>query len=197
MSLPETIRVKLSSEAAGAITMSPVVVRDMPARELIELMLGITGKDVGRLQELLLRGAWVSGASRFRWTGWQADAAGLEQLLATFPDPDPGRSLAASKCVRAVIRGAATRIEVTREAAVRRRLFRRRSFWDAFLEAAQTTPAEYVSYSYRDRADVYRVPLTAEAADQLRSAAGLLVYSTLTAQIRGASFDYLELFVER
>jgi hypothetical protein len=91
MSLPDSVRVKLSSEAAESISITPVVVRDIPMRELIEHMLGITGKDVPRLHELLLRGTLVSGASRFRWSGWDADPDAIRSLLATFPDPDPLR----------------------------------------------------------------------------------------------------------
>ena len=196
-SLPATIRVKLSSEDAGAISVSPVVVRDMPTSELVELMLGFTGKNVPRVQELLLRGTLVSGASRFRWTGWQADAEGIEQMMATFPDPEPARPLSATRTVRAVLRGSTARVEVTREAGARRKMFRRRSFWDGLVQAAGAAPAQYVGYSYRDRADVYKVPLSSELVASLRDAAGLLVYTTLTGQIRNAAFDSLELYVER
>ena len=57
----------------GSISITPVVVREMPLRELVEYMLGVTGKDEARIRELLLRGTLVSGASRFRWAGWEAD----------------------------------------------------------------------------------------------------------------------------
>src|SRR5438874_1143259 len=73
MALPDKVRVKLSSEAAEGISITPVVAREMPLRELVEYMLGVTGKDEGRVRELLLRGTLVSGASRFRWAGWEAD----------------------------------------------------------------------------------------------------------------------------
>src|SRR5450756_1325760 len=75
MALPPTVRVKLSSEAAESISITPVVVQEMPVRELVEYMLGVTGKDEARIRELLLRGSLVSGASRFRWTGWDAGLA--------------------------------------------------------------------------------------------------------------------------
>src|SRR5258705_12367827 len=101
MPLPDSVRVKLSSEVAESISITPVVVRDIPMRELIEHMLGITGKDAPRLHELLLRGTLVSGASRFRWTGWDADRKGIAEVLATFPDPDPLRPFAAAIGVRA------------------------------------------------------------------------------------------------
>ena len=40
MPLPSTVRVKLSSEVAESISITPVVVREIPMRELIEHMLG-------------------------------------------------------------------------------------------------------------------------------------------------------------
>ena len=46
MALPATVRVKLSSEAAESISLTPVVVQELPIRELVEHMLGVTGKDV-------------------------------------------------------------------------------------------------------------------------------------------------------
>src|ERR1700681_2728498 len=100
MPLPSSVRVKLSSEVAESISITPVVLRDIPVRELIEHMIGITGKDESRLHDLLLRGTLVSGASRFRWTGWDADREAIEQVLATFPDPDPKRPFTAKLCIR-------------------------------------------------------------------------------------------------
>src|SRR5580704_4481188 len=105
MALPQTIRVKLSSEAAEAISLTPVVVQEMPVRDLIEHMLGITGKDEARIRELLKRGTLVSGASRFRWVGWDADGGDVRDVLLTFPDADPSRRFDASRCLRATLRG--------------------------------------------------------------------------------------------
>src|SRR3974377_991167 len=105
MALPPTVRVKLSSEAAESISLTSVVVQEMPVRELVEYMLGVTGKDEARIRELLLRGSLVSGASRFRWAGWDAGAENLRELLATFPDPDASRPFAAANCTRAILRG--------------------------------------------------------------------------------------------
>src|ERR1051326_4996690 len=84
--LPQTIRVKLSSEAAESIALTPVVVQEMAVRELVEHVLGVTGKDEARIRDLLLRGTLVSGASRFRWQGWEAEMEALRELLGTFPD---------------------------------------------------------------------------------------------------------------
>jgi hypothetical protein len=56
MALPETIKVKLSSEAAEGISLTAVVVREMPFRELFELMLPLTGKQAQRIRDLLRAG---------------------------------------------------------------------------------------------------------------------------------------------
>src|SRR5580704_17886936 len=115
MALPQTIRVKLSSEAAEAISLTPVVVQELAVRDLIEHMLGITGKDEPRIRELLKRGTLVSGASRFRWVGWEADLEGVREVLATFPDADPSRTFVAATCQRATLRGGRQIIEIPRE----------------------------------------------------------------------------------
>ena len=134
MALPQTVRVKLSSEVAEAISITPVVLQELPVRELVEHLLGIAGKDESRIREILLRGALVSGASRFRWAGWDADVASLRELLATFPDADPARPFAAAACIRAILRGGRHAIEIPREAAARRSWFQRKTFWDLLME---------------------------------------------------------------
>ncbi|HKW97741.1 MAG TPA: hypothetical protein VJN43_08390 [Bryobacteraceae bacterium] len=202
MSLPQTVRVKLSSEAAGYVSITPVVVREMPTRELVEHMLGITGKDEARVQDLLLRGTLVSGASRFRWTGWAAEAEAVRSLLASFPDPDPGRPFSAAQCVLAVLRGGAQHpIGIPRDIGSKRgaaaRILRRASFWDVLIGIAAAGTPQYAEYSYRERADVYHLPLSANEVQRLRAAARLVRYSALEIQIRSAPVDSVELYVSR
>ena len=139
MPFPTSVRVKLSSEVAESISITPVVVRDIPIRELIEHMIGITGKDESRLHDLLLRGTLVSGASRFRWTGWDADREAIREALASFPDPDPERRFAPELCIRAALRGPGRRIEIPREIGQRKPLFRRSSFWDTLMGVAASS----------------------------------------------------------
>ncbi len=197
MALPPTLRVKLSSEAAGSISLSPVVVREMPLRELVELMLGFHGKDVARVCELLRRGSLVSGASRFRWEGWEADPAEVRALLATFPDPDPTLPFSGERSTRAVFLGARARIDLPREAGARRRWLRRRSFWDAVAEVVCCGEPVYAGYSYKERADCYRMALSRQQAARLRACAPRLVYSSLGEQFRTAELDAVELYVPR
>jgi hypothetical protein len=189
--------VKLSSEAAEAISITPVVVQEIPIRELIEYMLGVTGKDEPRIRGLLARGTLVAGASRFRWTGWEADEDSVRALLATFPDPDPERRFAAERCLRALLRGGRQTIEVPREAEARRGLFRRGSFWELLMEVAAAAPQSYAGYSYRDRADRFVCSLGRGDAERLRSASGMVRYSTLRDQIAVSAFSELELYVAR
>jgi hypothetical protein len=197
MALPTTVRVKLSSEAAESISITPVVVQEMAVRELVEYMLGVTGKDETRIRELLLRGSLVSGASRFRWTGWDAGLENVRELLATFPDPDPARRLAATNCTRATLRGGRQPIEITREAGTRKGLFQRESFWDVLMKVIGGGTPVYAGYSYRERADRYLREFTHEELGQLRAASGLVRYTILSDQIRSLAFTHAELYVKR
>ena len=197
MALPQTIRVKLSSEAAESIALTPVVVQEMAVRDLIEHVLGVTGKDEARIRDLLLRGTLVSGASRFRWQGWEAETGALRELLGTFPDAEPHRAFAAGSCVRAVLRGGRQAIEIPREAAARKRMFQRRSFWDTLMEVTGAATASYAGYSYRDRADRYVREFTHAEAEQVRAAGGAIRYSTLRDQVKMVAFTQAELVVKR
>lgn len=201
MSLPDKIRVKLSSEAAEYISLTPVVVQEMTTRELVEHMLGITGKDAARVRDLLLRGTLVSGASRFRWSGWEADPNAVRSLLATFPDAEPGRPFAAASCVRAVLRGPRQPVGIPREIGSSRgimaRILRRMTFWDLLMQIAASGAPQYAGYSYRDRADLYQLPLGGPEARRIREASRLVSYTAMEAQIRNTPFDSAEFYVVR
>jgi hypothetical protein len=197
MALPPTVRVKLSSEAAEAISLTPVVVQEIAIRDLIEHVLGVAGKDKARLREILLRGTLVSGGSRFRWAGWDADAAALQEILATFPDPDPARPFEPANCVQAVLRGGRQAVTIPREAVSSRGFLRRPSFWDHLMELAASMAPCYSGYSYRDRADRYAAALSVEHATRLRAAADRIRYSTLRGQVQSLEFTHAELLVRR
>jgi hypothetical protein len=196
MALPQTVRVKLSSEAAEIISLTPVVVQEIAVRDLIEHMLGVTGKDEARIRELLLRGSLVSGASRFRWSGWAADAEGVREVLATFPDPDPTRPFAGERCIHATLRGGRQSIELPREALARKGLFKRESFWDVLMDVVGTGAA-YAGYSYRERADRFVREIALAEAERLRNASAAISYSTLQGHVRTVAFTQAELIVTR
>ena len=181
------MRVKLSTESAGAISLTPVVVEEMPIRVLIDHLLGVAGKDEARIREILARGSFVSGASRFRWQGWQADEEALGGMLLTFPDSDPSRPFDPARCVQAILRGGLRPITLPRDAG---------PFWDALMEIAVAAPV-YSGYSYRDRADRYRKPLAIPESERLRVAAAKLRSSTLREEIFNVVFREAELYVPR
>jgi len=197
MALPQTVRVKISSEAAEAITLTAVVVQELPLGELIEHMLPVAGKDEPRIREILLRGTLVAGASRLRWAGWEAAAEDLRALLAAFPDPDPSLPFDPQRCFRAVLRGGRRTIEIPREAAARKGLFRRATFWDALMEVAGAGGTVYSTYSYRSRADLYVRHFSAAEVARLRAATQALRYSTLRDKIHVAGFGMAELYASR
>ncbi len=197
MPFPPIIRVKLSSEAAGTISVTPVVVREMPPRDLIEEMLAFTGKDEQRIREILRRGTLVSGASRFRWPGWDAEPESVREMLATFPDPDPLLSFSSQRCIRAVLRGYHNALELPREVLMRRRLLHRRIFWEMLMNVAGSALPEYAGYSYRDRADCYLRQFTAGEVAMLRAAGSYIAYRPIRDQVRSAEFSKAELYVSR
>ena len=197
MPLPETIPIKISSEAAGYVSMTPVARQELPLVELVERILAITGKDVVRIRKLLSRGSLVSGSSRYRWPALEVSEDDLGSLLARFPDPDPARPFDAACCRRVVLRGSRGTVAIDYDAAVQRRLLRKRSYWDVLIPMLEALTPEYQRYSYADGADVYLTRLPLETAERLQHEASLLRFSTLIDQVRRLGLQDAELFVER
>jgi hypothetical protein len=195
--LPETIPVKISSEAAGYVSITPVVVQQMSASDLLENILRVAGKDLSRTQEILRRGSVVSGASRIRFAPLEISLEDLANAFQAFPDPNPNRPFDAAMCVRAALAGGRAAVEISREAASRKGLFSRTSFWQVLIELAARLSPAYHQYSYSDRADVYRCELPVDATRELRDQAGLLKYPSLEQQVRQYAYDRLDLWVPR
>ena len=178
------------------MSITPVVNRSMPLRDLIEAMLGVTGKDAPRIREILLRGSVVQGGSRFRWNALDADAASIGALLACFPDADATKAFSPSACFHLVLRGCRT-VDLPKELVARKRLFRSSSFWDVLMDTAARLQLEYAGYSYRDKADSYRGVLDASAAARLEAEARLLKYDGLRTQVARAEAHTIEFLVRR
>lgn len=191
--LPAQIQVKVSSEAAGSITMTPVIVQTMPVRDLVEVIVATTGKNADRVAEVLSRGAVVQGASRFRWEPLTPDASALARILSGFPDPDPSRAFRPEACVAVRLVAGRHVLELPKETAAARRFLRRRSFWDAVMRVARTP--EYIDYSYRLRCDEYRTALTADESAGLIAAAELLRYPGVARQVRSVGAERVEYLV--
>lgn len=190
MPLPDRLTVKLSSEAAEFVSLTPVVVQDIAFSELMEQILGIAGPAPARVRDILRRGSLVSGGSRYRWEPCDAQVDELESLIRRLPGPEPHRAFEASKCLRAILIGKGVRIEVQREAASQHKLLRRANFWDVLLAEAQGL--EYSGYLYRERADRFACPLSREASERIRSGAELLKYERLARQVAAGRWERAE-----
>lgn len=198
MALPEFVRVKLSPEEAGAITLTPVIAQELRLAELVRIIVEAAGKDRERLGRILRAGTILSGATRYRWAGCEASAQELDALLAGFPDPEPARPFAAERCLVAVLEEPnGRRFAIPRTLGVKRRFLRRAAFWEALMAVAQAGPLRYVEYSYKERADCYRLELSAQAIELLRTAASRIPYRTLAQRLRLAPVSRIDFYVSR
>lgn len=194
MPLPATIRVKISSEAAGYVAMTPVVVQEIPLAGLLGYILAAAGSNTADVASMLERGVVVSGASRFRWERLTAPQDELEALLATLPKDDPSRAFDAERCQRITFVSQTRRFDLSRAMATRKRLFRG-SFWDAFV---QPLPAPtYVCYLHGERADLYRLALLPAVAATLHQSAGLLTDRGVARLLASHPFTAVEFIVPR
>ncbi len=197
MEMAASVRVKLSSEAAASISLTPVVSQEMPLHDLMALLLSAVGKDEARVRDLLRRGTVVSEGARYRWASIDAGSESFQKLLGTFPDPEPARVFSESQC-RAITfiqaRGQAT---VSREVGSKRRLLQRRIFWEAAMRWLADCPVTYVRYNYRERADEYGAQVAAEAAAAIRESARLLAPAGLRAGLRAGPIIRVTLLCDR
>jgi len=166
--LPETIPVKFTEEDAEYISVRPVKRQTFRLRELVDMVLSVTGRDLPRVQQILRTGTVVYHFYRYKWQGFEADPAELSQLLAEFPADfpmgDPRRVFQPKACTVALLESAVAGrvpVEIERAAAQRKPMFASSSFWDCLLSIS-ASPPEYAGYSFARRGDLYRVALTPE-----------------------------------
>jgi hypothetical protein len=174
MPAPEVIPVRRTEEDAGYVSFRPVVRQNFRLNDLLGLVLGVTGKQPERVRQILRSGSVSFHAYRYSWDGFQLEDQELAALLARFPDPDSSRAFRPEACTAALVEGGSPPrplLDLERAAVARKRLFRRRSFWDALLAAAAQGPLAYDGYSYQWRADLYRLVLGDERVATFSAAA--------------------------
>ena len=192
---PEVIPVRRTEEEAGYVSFRPVVRQNFRLNDLLGLVLGVTGKHPERVRQILRAGSVSFHAYHYSWAGFPLEEHELVALLAHFPDPDPSRPFRPEACTAIMLEagGSPSRHDLSRPrpilelegaAASRKRLFRRRSFWDALLAAAASGPLAYHGYSYQWRADLYRLDLVGEAPAALAKAAKSLAPRDLHRNLR-------------
>ena len=195
MALPERVRIKVMSDAAGYIEVTRVGQREIAFEQLLELVVSVAGLDAARIATILGAGTAVVGDHRYRWAPVPAEARELAAMLDRFPKPEPDRRFDSERCMLVKIRAGVETIELPREAAARRRLLQKQSFWDVLMGLPRNL--HYETYSHRDRADVYSFEPTADEEQALRRAAPLLRMDRTAEQITGLPLEKVTLYVSR
>jgi hypothetical protein len=197
--LPSQIPVKYTEEEAEYLSVRPVVKQTFQLAELVDMILGVTGKDPARVQQILRTGTLVFNFYRYWWTGFDADAKELAAVLAQFPDADPARVFRAEECSATVLVGRnfqparvhvtlpTNGIELNRAEAGRKRMFgwmfSRKNFWDTLMNVPGDRVPQYLGYSYSRRADIYSAEVTPEQAASLARAAQKLAPRSVRAHL--------------
>jgi len=78
-----------------------------------------------------------------------------------------------------------------------RRLLHRPSFWDLLMDVGAAGNPQYSEYSYRDRADIYRLAMDGPKAQRIREGSRLVRFTALETQIRNAIIESAEFCVVR
>jgi hypothetical protein len=195
VSLPDPISVRYTEEEAEYLSVRPVVRQTFRLVELVDMVLGVTGKDLPRIRQILHSGTIVFNFYRYWWQGFDADAQELAAVLENFPDSDASRAFCADECSVVLLAGRsyqpapghllppANAIELPREETARRRVFRRKSLWDALMTCACEPATRYLGYSYLRHADVYAAELAPEQAASLARDAETLAPRSLRARL--------------
>lgn len=183
LSKDSVVRVRVSSEDAGAISLSPVQHRETPLVELVTWIVSVTGKDAPRIEEILKRGSFVLGLSRMRWEA-ATDAACLSEILDMLPGDWPERPLDAGKIREVVISAGVRNVVIPGDVARAKRWFRTESFLGRWLSSGVLPRPLYERYDYREQADRFRAPIPANAMAAYREAVDLLPSGALRGALR-------------
>lgn len=174
MPLPQQIPVRYSEEDAGYVSMRPVVKQTFRIHELTDMVVSVAGKDAPRVQQIFRTGTVVYNGYRYWWESLSADLPEIELLLAHFPDDDPSRPFEPTKVAALLLEsGGGTQrsvVEISRQEASSKRLFGKSSPWDILSQFAANSTPRYEKYSHLRRADLFRVTLPYDRAQQLLSA---------------------------
>jgi len=162
---------RFTEEDAGYVTVRPVVKQTFRLAELADMVLSVTGKNASRVQQIFRAGTIVYNGYRYWWDGFSSDENETAGLLALFPDDDPARlfNTAEVTAVSLEIGGGTQRslVGIAGREASAKRLFQKRNPWEILLAVAKDSTPRYEKYFHAERADVYRVHLSAEVAASL------------------------------
>jgi hypothetical protein len=174
MTLPQQIPVRYSEEEAGYVSMRPVVKQIFRLNELTDMVVSVAGKDAARVRQIFRAGTVVYNGYRYWWESLGAELPEIELLLAPFPDDEPWRAFDSTKATAVLLEsGGGTQhrvVEISRREASAKKLFGKSSPWGILSQFAASSTPRYEMYSHLRRADLFRVPLPYDRAEQLLAA---------------------------
>ena len=174
MPLPQQIPVRYTEEDAGCVSVRPVVKQVFRLHELADLVVSIAGKDAARVRQIFRSGTAVYHGYRYWWDGLAAGDPEIAALLVPFRDDDPTRPFEPYKATAALLGiGGGTQchvVEILREEALEKRFLGKWSPWQVLLQSIATHTARYEKYSHARRADLFRISLLYDPAQQLLAA---------------------------
>ena len=174
MPLPDTIPLRYTEDDAGYMSLRPVIKQTFRPQELVDMVVSVTGKDARRIQQILRGGTVVYHGYRYWWDALSTDLLEIEKLIAPFPDDDPSRPFVPEQATAALFEtgGGTQRVvtEILRQDADQRRFLAKESPWDVMLARARSQPPRYEKFDYSRKADLFRISLPFDQAEQLLAA---------------------------
>jgi len=174
MPLPSQIPVRYTEEDAGFVSVRPVVKQTFQLHELVDMVVSVASKDSVRVQQIFRSGTVVYNGYRYWWDALQADRDELDRLLLPFPDDDPTRPFDPEQATAVLLEigGGAQRtvVEITRQDAAQKKLFAKHAPWEVLTNFASGKSPRYEKYAHARRADLFRLSLPFDEAQQLLAA---------------------------
>ncbi|HEY4978988.1 MAG TPA: hypothetical protein VII25_07495 [Candidatus Acidoferrum sp.] len=174
MALPAEIPVRYTEEDAGYVSVRPVVKQNFRLHELADMVVRVAGKDAARVQKIFQSGTVIYNGYRYWWEGIPAELGEIETLLLPFPGDDPAIAFAPERATAVLfeIGGGTQRnvVEIQCAEASEKKLFGSTTPWQVILAQAGALPARYEKYSHARKADLFRVSLPYDKAQELLNA---------------------------
>jgi hypothetical protein len=174
MSLPQQIPVRYAEDDAGYVTMRPVVKQTFLLNELADMVVSVVGKDAARVQQIFRTGTVLYNGYHYWWDPLFADLPEIAALVAGFPDDNPSRPFDTASVTTVLFEsGGGTQrslVEISAHEAADKKLFAKSSPWDVLTQFAAANTPRYEKYSHARRADLFRLTLPFDSAQQLLAA---------------------------
>jgi hypothetical protein len=171
MPLPQQIPIRYAEDDAGYVTVRPVVKQTFRLSELTDMVVSVVGKDSARVQQIFQAGTVRFNGYHYWWDPLGADLPEIASLVAPFPDDDPSRPFDPATATAALFEsGGGTQrnvAEITASEANQKRLFAKSSAWNLLTDFASANVPRYEKYSHARHADLYRITLPFDQAQQL------------------------------